>query len=138
MGKADPPGGHAARGLARGARNGLRGNLVTKQGQLIANAFLAGSLSGVGTAISQSFTTVATTPTGSVSTFDPNNLLQAGVASGVGTTLDKIANWYFKRAEEIYPIIEISAGRIVNLFLTEDLPLGTNLLSNYTPEANHE
>jgi len=119
-------------------KNGLRGNLVTKQGQLIANAFWAGSLSGIGTAIAQSYTTVATTASGSVSTLDPGKLLESGVAGGVGTTMNKIADWYFKRAEETYPIIEINAGRIVNLFLTEDLPLGTNLLSNYTPEANHE
>jgi conjugal transfer pilus assembly protein TraB len=119
-------------------KNGLRGNLVTKQGQLIANAFWAGSLSSIGTAIAQSYTTVATTATGTVSTLDPDKLLESGVAGGVGTTMDKIADWYFKRAEETYPIIEISAGRIVNLFLTEDLPLGTNLLSNYTPEGNHE
>ena len=114
-------------------KNGLRGNLVTKQGQLIANAFWAGALSGIGDAISQSYTTVATSATGSISTIDPNKLAETGLASGLGTTMDKIADWYFKRAEETYPIIEISAGRVVNLFLTEDLALGANLLSNHTP-----
>jgi conjugal transfer pilus assembly protein TraB len=114
-------------------KNGLRGNLVTKQGQLIANAFWAGALSGIGDAISQSYTTVATSATGSISTIDPNKLAETGLASGLGTTMDKIADWYFKRAEETYPIIEISAGRVVNLFLTEDLALGANLLSHYTP-----
>ena len=119
-------------------KNGLRGNLVTKQGQLIANAFWAGSLSNIGGAIAQSYTSVATSATGTVSTLDPNKVLESGVASGVGGTMEKIADWYFKRAEETYPIIEISAGRIVNLFLTEDLALNTNLLSNYTPESIHE
>ena len=119
-------------------KNGLRGNLVTKQGQLIANAFWAGSLSNIGGAIAQSYTAVATSPAGTVSTLDPNKVLESGVASGVGGTMEKIADWYFKRAEETYPIIEISAGRIVNLFLTEDLALNTNLLSNYTPESIHE
>ncbi len=119
-------------------KNGLRGNLVTKQGQLIANAFWAGSLSNIGSAIAQSYTTVATSATGTVSTLEPNKVLESGVASGVGTTMDKIADWYFQRAEETYPIIEISAGRIVNLFLTEDLPLNTSLLSNYTPETLKE
>jgi|SaaInlLV_10m_DNA_4_1040232.scaffolds.fasta_scaffold03185_3 conjugal transfer pilus assembly protein TraB len=119
-------------------KNGLRGNLVTKQGQLIANAFWAGSLSNIGSAIAQSYTSVATTAQGTVSTLDPSKVLESGVAGGVGNTMEKIADWYFKRAEETYPIIEISAGRIVNLFLTEDLPLNTNLLSNYTPESIHE
>ena len=119
-------------------KNGLRGNLVTKQGQLIANAFLAGALSNIGTALSQSFTTVATTAQGSVSTLDPSKVLESGLSSGVGGTMEKIADWYFKRAEETYPIIEVSAGRIVNLFLTEDLALNSNLLSNFTPESAHE
>jgi conjugal transfer pilus assembly protein TraB len=119
-------------------KNGLRGNLVTKQGQLIANAFWAGSLSNIGGAIAQSYTTVATTAQGTVSTLDTSKVLESGIAGGVGNTMEKIADWYFKRAEETYPIIEVSAGRIVNLFLTEDLPLNTNLLSNYTPESLHE
>jgi conjugal transfer pilus assembly protein TraB len=119
-------------------KNGMRGNLVTKQGQIIANAFLAGSLSNIGSAVAQSYTTVATSATGTIATLDPDKVLQSGAASGIGSTMEKIADWYFKRAEETYPIIEISAGRIVNLFLTEDVPLGTNLLSNFTPESAHE
>ena len=119
-------------------KNGMRGELVSKQGQIIANAFLAGSLSNIGSAVAQSYTTVATSAQGTVSTLDPSKVLEAGAAGGLGTTMEKIADWYFKRAEETYPIIEISAGRIVNLFLTEDLPLGTNLLSNFTPESAHE
>lgn len=119
-------------------KNGMRGNLVTKQGQIIANAFMAGSLSNIGSAVAQSYTTVATSATGTISTLDPNKVLQSGAASGLGSTMEKIADWYFKRAEETYPIIEISAGRIVNLFLTEDVKLGTNLLSNYTPESAHD
>lgn len=119
-------------------KNGMRGNFVTKQGQLIANAFLAGALSGIGDAITSSYSTISTTSTGSVTSFDPDKIAEAGLASGMGNTMEKIADWYFKRAEETYPIIEISAGRIVDLFLTEDLPLNANLLANYTRENINE
>jgi len=119
-------------------KNGLRGNLVTKQGALIANAFWSGALSGMGDAIASSYTTVATTAAGTVSTLDPSRVTEAGLASGLSNSMEKIADWYFKRAEETYPIIEISAGRIVNLFLTEDLPLNANLLANYTPEIAND
>jgi len=115
--------------------NGMRGRLVSKQGQLIANAFLAGSLSGIGDSITSSFTTVATSANGTVSSFDPDKTAEAGLASGLSNTMEKIADWYFKRAEETYPIIEIKAGRIVTIFLTEDLPLNANLLANYTVES---
>lgn len=124
--------------IGEDGKNGLRGKLVSKQGQIIANAFLAGSLANIGNAVAQSYTTVATTATGTVSTLDPGKVLESGAAGGLGNSLDKIADWYFKRAEETYPVIEVSAGRIVDLFLTEDVALGVNLLSNYTPENPHE
>ncbi len=119
-------------------KNGLRGTFVTKQGQLIANAFLAGALSGIGDAITSSYSTISTSATGSVTSFDTDKIAEAGLASGMGNTMEKIADWYFKRAEETYPIIEVSAGRIVDLFLTEDLPLGSNLLANHTRENMNE
>jgi len=119
-------------------KNGLRGHLVTKQGALIANAFWAGALSGMGEAIASSYTAVATTAAGTVSTLDPSRVTETGLASGVSNSMEKIADWYFKRAEETYPIIEISAGRIVNIFLTEDLSLNANLLANHTPETANE
>ncbi len=119
-------------------KNGLRGNFNTKRGQLIANAFLAGGLSGIGNAITSTYSTISTSSTGSVTSFDPDKIAEAGLASGMSNTMEKIADWYFKRAEETYPIIEISAGRIVDLFLTEDLPLNANLLANHTPENANE
>ncbi|NNE63253.1 MAG: hypothetical protein HKN34_04150 [Gammaproteobacteria bacterium] len=119
-------------------KNGLRGNLVTKQGALIANAFWAGALSGMGDAIASSYATVATSATGTVSSVDPSKVTETGLASGVSNSMERIAEWYFKRAEETYPIIEVSAGRIVNLFLTEDLALNANLLAKHTPESIDE
>ena len=95
-------------------------------------------MSGIGDAIAQSYTTISTSANGTVSSIDSSKLAETGVASGIGTTMEKIADWYFRRAEETYPIIEISAGRIVNLFLTEDLSLNANLLANHTPESSHE
>ncbi len=118
--------------------NGMRGRLVSKQGALIANAFLAGSLSGIGDSITSSFATVATSANGTVSSFDPEKTAEAGLASGLSNTMEKIADWYFKRAEETYPIIEIKAGRIVTIFLTEDLPLNANLLANFTVESSDD
>ena len=51
---------------------GMRGRLVTKQGQLLANALLAGVVSGIGTAFSQYYSTTTTSTFGTISTTDPN------------------------------------------------------------------
>ena len=105
----------------------MRGRLISKQGALIARALLAGTAGGIGEALSQSYSNVLTSPTGAVSTIDPNKTFEFGVASGFGTALEKISDWYLKRADETYPIIEIDAGRVVEIVLTEGVELGVNL-----------
>lgn len=108
-------------------KNGMRGHLISKQGALIARALLAGTAGGIGEALSQSYSNVLTSPTGAVTTIDPGKTMEFGVASGFGTALDKISDWYLKRADETYPIIEIDAGRVVEVVLTEGVVLGVNL-----------
>ena len=108
-------------------KNGMRGRLISKQVAMIARALLAGTAGGIGQAISQSYSNVLTSPTGSVTTIDPGKTMEFGVASGFGTALEKISDWYLKRADETYPIIEIDAGRIVEIVLTDGVELGVNL-----------
>ena len=57
---------------------GMRGRLVTKQGQLLANALLAGVVSGIGTAFSQYYTTTTTSTFGTISTTDPSKAIDLG------------------------------------------------------------
>ena len=108
-------------------KNGMRGHLVSKQGTMIAQALLAGTAGGIGQAISQSYSNVLTSPTGAVTTIDPGKTMEFGAASGFGTALEKISDWYLKRADETYPIIEIDAGRVVEVVLTEGVALEVNL-----------
>lgn len=108
-------------------KNGMRGRLISKQGAMIARALLAGTAGGIGQAISQSYSNVLTSPTGALTTIDPGKTMEFGVASGFGTALEKISDWYLKRADETYPIIEIDAGRIVEVVLTEGVELGRSL-----------
>ena len=108
-------------------KNGMRGHLVSKQGTMIAQALLAGTAGGIGQAISQSYSNVLTSPSGAVTTIDPGKTMEFGVASGFGTALEKISDWYLKRADETYPIIEIDAGRVVEVVLTEGVELEVNL-----------
>lgn len=111
---------------------GMRGRLISKQGALIARSLLAGTAGGIGKAVSQSYNSVLTSPTGSVTSIDPNRTLEYGVASGFGTALEKISDWYLKRADETYPIIEIDAGRVVEVVLTEGVKLGVNMEKNHS------
>ena len=102
---------------------GMRGRLVSKQGQILANALLAGVASGIGQAFQQSATTLSVSPLGTTSSVDPGKQLQAGLGTGVGKALDRLAQYYISLAEKVFPVIEIDAGRSVDVVLTQGVAL---------------
>ena len=117
---------------------GMRGRLVTKQGQLLANALLAGVVSGIGTAFSQYYTTTTTSTFGTISTTDPNKAIQSGLGTGVGSAMNRLANYYISLAEKVFPVIEIDAGRMVDVVLTRGVVIDAPLTVGATavPSAN--
>ncbi len=112
---------------------GMRGRLVSKQGQVLANSLLAGIGAGIGQAFQQSATTISTNPLGSVGTVDAGKQLQAGVGVGVGKALDRLSQYYITLAEKMFPIIEVDAGRTVDVVFTKGFSLDAE---NAGDEAN--
>ncbi|HRO59516.1 MAG TPA: TraB/VirB10 family protein [Burkholderiaceae bacterium] len=97
---------------------GLRGRLVSKQGQMLANALMTGILSGLGEGISAANTTYSTSALGTVGTQSGTQALRGGMGSGIGRAMDRLAQYYIKLAEQTFPVIEIDAGRIVDVVVT--------------------
>lgn len=104
---------------------GMRGRLVSKQGQVLANALVAGIGAGIGQAFQQSATTISTNPLGSVGTIDPGKQFQAGIGTGVGKALDRLSQYYITLAEKMFPIIEVDAGRTVDVVFSKGFSLET-------------
>lgn len=104
-------------------KNGMRGRLVSKQGQLIAYSLLSGLAGGVGQGLAESVTSLNTNPLGATQTVDPDKVFEYGAYKGTGTALDRISKWYLERADETYPIIEAAAGRMVEIVITEGVYL---------------
>lgn len=100
---------------------GLRGRLVTKQGQILANALRAGIVSGIGQGFSQGGTTYSSSPFGTLSTTNggTSEQMRRSMAGGVGRALDNLANYYIRLAEQTYPVIEIDANRDIDVVLTK-------------------
>ena len=80
---------------------------------------LAGVVSGIGQGFSQANTTYSTSPLGSVATASGGDAYRAGIGSGVGKALDRLAQYYIKLAEQTFPIIEVDAGREIDVVLTK-------------------
>ena len=102
---------------------GLRGRVVTKQGALLARSLVAGFLQGVAEAFKQSTTIVSVSPQGTTQTIDPTKALQAGAYSGASKAAEKLADFYLKMADQVAPVIEISAGRQVDVIALEPVKL---------------
>jgi conjugal transfer pilus assembly protein TraB len=110
---------------------GMRGRLVTKQGQMLANALLAGVVSGIGQGVATASTTYSTSPLGSIATASGSDAYRAGIGTGVGKALDRLAQYYIKLAENTFPVIEIDAAREIDVVITKgvriDVPMAASL-----------
>ena len=102
---------------------GVRGRLVSKQGQMLANALIAGVVSGIGQAFQASATTTAISPLGAVNTITSGKELEAGLSTGVGRAMDRLAQYYITLAEKTFPVIEVDAGRNVDVVLTQGVAI---------------
>ncbi|MCH9741633.1 MAG: hypothetical protein K0U21_00330 [Proteobacteria bacterium] len=99
-------------------KSGIRGRLVTKQGSVLANALFAGVGSGFGRSFAQQTMQYNQTAFGTTTSIDPSRAAQNGIGMGVGQAMDRLAQYYIKLAEKMYPVIEVDAGRTVDVVLT--------------------
>ena len=103
---------------------GMRGRLISKQGQVLANALMTGIISGIGHGLQQSAMSYSTSALGTVGTVDAGKEFQAGIGAGVGRALDRLSQYYIDLAEKMFPVIEVDAGRVVDVVLTKGITLG--------------
>ena len=106
---------------------GVRGKVVSKQGLILARAMQAGFAEGVASAFDKSAVPVVqTADVGSEKVFQDalsSDSLQSGAVQGFSSALDRLAQFYIDMASDIFPVIEISAGRSVQLILTKGVSL---------------
>jgi len=119
---------------------GMRGRLVTKQGQMLANALLAGIASGIGQGLATSSTSYSTSALGTIATTSGADAYRAGIGNGVGRALDRLAQYYIKLAEQTFPVVEIDAGREIDVVITKgvriDVPV--NAKAAAAPHADKQ
>lgn len=105
--------------IGEDGKAGVRGRLVTKQGQLIANALFAGALSGIGQAVQGSSYTTSAGAGGVTQIIDPNKVSRAAVGGGLGSAAQQLAQYYLKAADKLFPVIETDGGRTVEILITK-------------------
>jgi len=104
-------------------KDGLRGTVVRREGDLVFNSFLAGTLSGIGKGMSQSFGTTSFSPLGSTKSLSGSDVLKSGLYGGTGEGADQLQKYFIQRAEQMHPVIQISAGRRVTIVFLKGVEL---------------
>ena len=108
-------------------KTGIRGRLVSRRGRLLSRGILAGFSAGLGEALESANSSTGITAGGTTITAvgggGTKDLARAGVGGGVGEAGRLLAEYYLRLAEEVFPVIEIDAGRRVDVVVTEGTEL---------------
>lgn len=105
--------------IGEDGKAGVRGRLITKQGQLLANALFAGALSGIGRVVQASSYTTSTGSGGVTQVLDTSKLGPAALGGGLSSASEQLAQYYLKAADKLYPVIETDGGRTVEILITK-------------------
>jgi conjugal transfer pilus assembly protein TraB len=108
---------------------GVRGRLVSKTGALLSKALLAGFMEGFSQLFSKQ--PVMTIQTGTVGrnaqapfqSYLSKDALQSAGLEGAGSALERLSKYYIDMAKDIFPVIEIDAGRAVDFVLISGISL---------------
>lgn len=108
-------------------REGVRGIVVDRSGAIIARAAFASTLQGIASGIQASLNNQTLSKLSKESNsrviLDVDTFRNAGV-QGATTGLNKLADYYIKRAEQLQPSIQVASGRIVDLIFTRGVKIG--------------
>lgn len=122
--------------IGEDGKAGVRGRLVSKRGQLLANSLLAGIASSTGEVMAGTAGTVQETPFGNTRIIDGDQVGRAAVGGGLSSTARTLAEYYMKQADLLYPVIETDAGRIVEVLITEGVSLPIDFSKNSRLQTN--
>lgn len=122
-------------------KEGLRGTVVDRSGAIISRAAFASFLQGVGSSVqatlnNQTIEKVSRVG-GTQSILDVDTFRNAGIG-GANTALNKLAEYYIKRAEQLQPVIQIQAGRIVDVVFLKSVKLGEKNIQKTIEEEKNQ
>ncbi len=105
---------------------GIRGIVADKSPEMMKNAFFSGFLSGASSFLGAQETksVFPVSPFGQTNALSAKNMVGASAATGTGKAMDRMSEFYIKRAEQLQPVIQVSAGRNVDIVFTEGTDFG--------------
>ncbi len=104
---------------------GLRGKVIAKEAGYLANSVLGGIIGGFSNTMSPRenvpfILSDKATPPSTTQKF------QKGFGEGMSSSMDRLSKYYIDRAESLQPVIEISAGRIIDVIFNKKSEIGSS------------
>ena len=100
--------------IAYAGKSGVRGRVVSREGGLVTQAFLAGLAGGFGRGFSANTDSVLqgsnVTVNGKRDKLGLGEIAQGGLGEGVSTAADTVSKYLIERAEQYQPVIEMPTG----------------------------
>ena len=109
--------------IAFGGKTGVRGRVVSREGSLIGQAFVAGLAGGFGRGFSANTNTMlsgtSVNVNGQRDKLGAGEILRGGLGEGVATSGDMVSKYLIERAEQYQPVIEMPTGIDVEIVFLE-------------------
>jgi len=106
---------------------GARAHLVSKQGSLLAKTFISGMAAGLGSAFQpQAVQSLDISGSGGTQNYQyPSSdaLVGSAVSSGFNKSGTALSTFYLKMADQMFPILELDAGRKMTVVLLKGIEL---------------
>lgn len=118
---------------------GLRGTVVDRAGDHVRAAMIGGFLSSFGNflaASSNPVTFASQTGLAQISPLTGKDLLKQGGAKGAAGALEKYTEFYIKRAEQLEPVIQVGAGRVVQVVFNKTVGIGKSAIKKTISARN--
>jgi conjugal transfer pilus assembly protein TraB len=114
----DQPGGRVAVSEVKGfisfaGKSGVRGRVVSREGNLVSQALLAGIVGGFGRGFSANANSIFTGQIGADGKRDNlsgADILTGGLGQGAGDAADTVSKYLIERAEQYQPVVEMPTG----------------------------
>lgn len=124
-------------------KEGVKGRLVSKQGQLIARSLVSGFASGLSEVFDvNAVPTVTTSSDGSVEyqSVYSSDAMQGAAVKGFSNAMERISDFYLEMAKDIFPVVEINAGRQVDIVVISGtrLKVSAESVNGNKKEITHE
>ena len=107
------------------AKSGIRGEVVSREGDMVLKSFLSGLASGFGNGIQQmSQPSFSMSGSGfSSNTPKAHDIFRSGLGSGASNSGDALSQYFIKRAEQYQPVISVDEGIEVYVVFQEGFSL---------------